>query len=214
MRPARIAFLRKILEDGPAEGLEPIDKWQDPYVAGKRGEYYLVYFGKESPKEWSFELPRAKWNGTLKLKVDVIDTWEMTVTPLDQVFHVKPQGDYRLTCEEHPRIPLAGSRDMALRLARESLRTSHIRMADLPAVDRRVAHASSSFQRPKNGPRVHAIERGVWRGATRKTRIGHDACCCTATRMPRCLSWMNSANLAPDASYSLTLAESRAYAPA
>ena len=27
--PPRIAFLRKILEDGPAEGLEPIDKWQD-----------------------------------------------------------------------------------------------------------------------------------------------------------------------------------------
>ncbi|MCA1686621.1 MAG: DUF5060 domain-containing protein, partial [Planctomycetia bacterium] len=28
--PRRIAFLRKILEDGPPEGLEPIDKWQDP----------------------------------------------------------------------------------------------------------------------------------------------------------------------------------------
>lgn len=114
--PARIAFLRKILEEGPAEGLEPIDKWQDPYVAGKRGEYYLVYLGKESPKEWTFELPRAKWNGTLNLKVDLIDTWEMTVTPLDQVFNVKPQGDYRLTCEEHPRIPLPGKPYMALRL--------------------------------------------------------------------------------------------------
>ena len=44
--PARIAFLRKIIEGGPREGLEPIDKWQDAPVAGKKGEFYLVYLGK------------------------------------------------------------------------------------------------------------------------------------------------------------------------
>jgi hypothetical protein len=38
--PPRIAFLRKILEEGPPEGLEPIDKWQEPHIAGKKGEYY------------------------------------------------------------------------------------------------------------------------------------------------------------------------------
>ncbi len=47
--PARLAFLRKILEAAPPDGLEPIDKWQDPHVAGKAGEYYLIYFGKERP---------------------------------------------------------------------------------------------------------------------------------------------------------------------
>lgn len=114
--PPRIAFLRRILEEGPPEGLEPIDKWQDPQVAGKNGEYYLVYLGKESPKEWTFELPRAKLEGPLTLKVDVIDTWRMTVTPLDGVFEVRPKGDYRLTCEERPRIALPGQPYMALRL--------------------------------------------------------------------------------------------------
>src|SRR5262249_60277442 len=57
--PARIAFLRKVLEEGPPEGLEPIDKWQDVRTAGKKGEYYLVYFGRDNPTEWTFELPRA-----------------------------------------------------------------------------------------------------------------------------------------------------------
>jgi hypothetical protein len=47
--PERIAFLRKVLEEGPRQGLEPIDKWQDARTAGKKGEYYLVYFGKEQP---------------------------------------------------------------------------------------------------------------------------------------------------------------------
>ena len=55
--PARLAFLRKVLERRPPEGLEPIDKWQDPHIAGKAGEYYLIYFGKERPTEWLFELP-------------------------------------------------------------------------------------------------------------------------------------------------------------
>src|SRR5262245_61900302 len=51
--PSRIAFLRKVLEDGPPDGLEPIDKWQNAHTAGKKGEYYLVYFGKEHPTEWA-----------------------------------------------------------------------------------------------------------------------------------------------------------------
>ncbi len=114
--PARIAFLRKILEEGPAEGLEPIDKWQDLRTAGKKGEYYLIYFGKERPREWAFALPRAGVNGPLRLCVEVIDTWAMTVAPLPGVFEVKPQGRYRLVCESTPKIPLPGKPFVALRL--------------------------------------------------------------------------------------------------
>jgi hypothetical protein len=33
----RLAFLRRVLEAGPAEGLDPIDKWQDPDTAGQPG---------------------------------------------------------------------------------------------------------------------------------------------------------------------------------
>src|SRR5262245_32246537 len=44
--PPRIAFLRQVLEEGPRSGIDPIDKWQEDYSAGRRGEYYLVYLGK------------------------------------------------------------------------------------------------------------------------------------------------------------------------
>jgi Domain of unknown function (DUF5060)/Protein of unknown function (DUF4038)/Domain of unknown function (DUF5605) len=112
----RIAFLRKLLEDGPPEGLEPLDKWQVPQVAGKKGEFYLVYLGKNPLKEWDFELPRAGLNDPLTLRVDVIDTWEMTVTPLAGAFKLKVKDNYNYYCEESPRIPLPGKRYVALRL--------------------------------------------------------------------------------------------------
>jgi hypothetical protein len=116
--PSRIAFLRKILEDGPAEGLEPIDKWQDLRTAGKKGEYYLVYFGKEKPTEWRFALPRAGANAPLRLRLDIIDTWDMTVTPVEGTLEVRPQDRYLLTCDDRPRVSLPGKPYMALRFRR------------------------------------------------------------------------------------------------
>jgi hypothetical protein len=114
--PPRIAFLRAILEDGPPEGLEPIDKWQEPHVAGKKGEYYLVYLGKEPLEDWPFELPRTGLNDPITLRVDLIDTWNMTVRPLDGVFVVKPKGPYTLACDERPKLALPGKPYMAIRL--------------------------------------------------------------------------------------------------
>jgi len=75
--PERITFLRKILEQAPAEGLEPMDAWG----AGREGEYYLYYFGVHQPAEWTFDLPEGK-----KVQVEVIDTWGMTITPLEGAF--------------------------------------------------------------------------------------------------------------------------------
>ena len=54
--PVRIAFLKKILDDAPADGIEPIDRFFESNVAGKLGKYYLIYFGNDRPKEWTFEL--------------------------------------------------------------------------------------------------------------------------------------------------------------
>ncbi|HXG12420.1 MAG TPA: DUF5605 domain-containing protein, partial [Gemmataceae bacterium] len=114
--PARIAFLRKVLEEGPAEGLEPIDKWQDLRTAGKRGEYYLVYLGKDKPAEWVFELPRAGLNDPLTFQIELLDTWEMTVTPVSGVFRAEPQGRYVYTCPSNPRVKLPGKPYLALRI--------------------------------------------------------------------------------------------------
>lgn len=117
--PARIAFLRKILEEGPRQGLEPIDKWQDEKTVGKAGEYYLVYFGKEKPTEWSFELPKHELTDGMTFRVDVLDTWDMTVTPVKGDFKIKLVPDaYRMAGEGPNPIKLPGKPYMALRIRR------------------------------------------------------------------------------------------------
>jgi hypothetical protein len=113
--PARIAFLRKVVEEGPAEGLELLDKWQNHRTAGKKGEYYLVYFGKERPREWAFELPRAGLDGPLRLRADLLDTWNMTVTPLEGVFEARPVDRYVYRCADRPMVALPGKPYLALR---------------------------------------------------------------------------------------------------
>jgi hypothetical protein len=117
--PARIAFLRKVLEGGPRDGLEPIDKWQDDHTAGKPGEYYLIYFGKERPTEWAFELPKAELTNDMRFRVEVLDTWDMTVTPVDDEFTIKiVEGAYRMHGEGPGPVKLPGKPYMALRITR------------------------------------------------------------------------------------------------
>ena len=81
--PPRLAFLKQVMEAGPAGGIDPIDKWQYPQIGGKAGEYYLIYFGKEQPTNWVFELPKPKLSDGLKFKVEILDTWNLTVTPVN-----------------------------------------------------------------------------------------------------------------------------------
>jgi hypothetical protein len=114
--PPRIAFLRQILEDAPSGGLDPIDKWQSTNLVGRKGEYYLFYLGKESPREWAVELPRAGQDAPISLRAEIIDTWNMTITPIDRTFLVKPSGRYTLTPEDRPKIKLPGKPYLAIRL--------------------------------------------------------------------------------------------------
>ena len=116
--PARIAFLKQVLDSSPAEGIEPIDKWQDVRTAGKAGEFYLVYFGKERPTEWTFELPRAGLSAGMSFRVDILDTWNMTTKPVDGTFKIVVDGTYRYRAEGTPKITLPGSPYMALRIRR------------------------------------------------------------------------------------------------
>jgi hypothetical protein len=124
--PKRIAFLRDILATAPAEGIEPIDKWQCPNVGGKPGEYYLVYFGAKSPGKWAFQLPRHKRDdprelpGGTKFHVDVLDTWNMKVMPVDRVFTVRQpdEKDYVVVEEDESSIDIPDKPWMALRITR------------------------------------------------------------------------------------------------
>lgn len=100
----RIAFLRAILESGPKEGLTPLsEQWHDwNKLAGKEGEYYLLYFGVHAPAKWHYlALPQGA-----NFKIEIIDTWEMTITPLE--------GQFEGQCE----IDLPGKPYMAVRVQR------------------------------------------------------------------------------------------------
>jgi hypothetical protein len=131
--PARLAFLRRVMEEGPADGIEPIDHWKDPYglratpigdglaephIGGKAGEYYLVYFGRSAPKSWALELYKKDLADGMRFRAEVIDTWAMTVTPLDGVFTTRKSGDYDFVDASGREIPLPGKPYMAVRLRR------------------------------------------------------------------------------------------------
>jgi len=73
--PARIAFLKKIMEPAPFAEMEPRELSDGNYVLSKTGELYFIYFTNPAPV--TLELP-----GQGAYKVDGIDTWNMTITPL------------------------------------------------------------------------------------------------------------------------------------
>lgn len=116
--PPRLAFFRKILSDSPAEGLEPIDKWQGNPFAGKPGQYYLGYFGRQSPAAWPFVLAKPGLADGMKFKAEVIDTWNMTVTPVDGIFDIRKRDNYSFADKDGRSIVLPGRPYMALRITR------------------------------------------------------------------------------------------------
>jgi hypothetical protein len=77
--PARITFLRQVLEEAPAP-LEPVGEITDTHLpsGGQPGVYYLTYFGVRQPGRVTLRLPAGR-----RFRVDLLDTWEMTATPLE-----------------------------------------------------------------------------------------------------------------------------------
>jgi hypothetical protein len=116
--PARIAYLRKIVEDGPQGGLDPLDQHYLLNAAGKYGEYYLYYFGKDEPREWEFRLPDDALQEGMRFKVDLIDTWNMTITPVEQIYEVEKLDRYEYIDKKRTKVQLPGRPYMALRIRR------------------------------------------------------------------------------------------------
>jgi hypothetical protein len=79
---SRIAFLRKILESAPPEGLNNLVTYY--LAAGQAGRYYLFYMDLNQPAEYTFDLAKGA-----SYKADLIDPWEMTITPLPGTFEGK-----------------------------------------------------------------------------------------------------------------------------
>jgi hypothetical protein len=117
--PERLAFLRKVLDDSPATGIDPVDKWQDPRIGGQAPNYYLIYFGKEQPASWKFLLPKDKLENGMKFNVEILDTWNMTTTPVEGLFTAKKGSDYGFGDADGRTIKLPEKPYIALRIRRE-----------------------------------------------------------------------------------------------
>lgn len=97
--PARIAFLRDVLADAPGD-LEPSASGGD-WVVGTHGDdYLLAYFTFMQPAEAQVRLGDGEW------RLEVLDTWAMTVTPLAGTFSGTPT------------VPLPGKPYVAVRARR------------------------------------------------------------------------------------------------
>ena len=55
----------------------------------------------------------------MKFTVEVLDTWNMTVTPVDGAFVVKKKTNYLFADERARVIPLPGKPYLALRIRRQ-----------------------------------------------------------------------------------------------
>lgn len=54
----------------------------------------------------------------MRFRVEVLDTWNMTVTPVEGVFTVKPESEYLFIDDQGRSIELPGKAGMALRITR------------------------------------------------------------------------------------------------
>ena len=121
--PARLAFLKQVLDGAPAEGIEPVDKWQHPEYGGRVPDYYLVYLGKQTPTNWEFKLPKAQQGKDrvspgMTFTAEVLDTWNMTVTSVPGTFTLSQTTDYLIADKDGRSIPLPGKPYMAIRIKR------------------------------------------------------------------------------------------------
>ncbi len=98
----RIAFLRRVLENGPQAGLDTADLGNNAHaVGGVDGRYFLVFYGMAQPAYQTLKLPAGLY------AIDIIDTWNMTIA--------RAPGSY----SGDARVEMPGTVLMALRISRE-----------------------------------------------------------------------------------------------
>ena len=98
--PARIGFLATIVAESPTGVLDPCPSdWDLPW-GGVEGEYLVGYCGFMQPRYRNVRLPAGEF------RVDVIDTWAMTVEALPGTFR------------DQVEVPLPGRSAMAIRVVR------------------------------------------------------------------------------------------------
>ena len=89
-----------------------------PTSPANSGKYYLIYFGNDRPKEWTFQLIKDGISDGMKFQVDVIDTWSMTIAHDPRTFTVVKHSPYVFRAEGDAKVDLPGKPFMALRVRR------------------------------------------------------------------------------------------------
>lgn len=109
----RLAFLKQIMSDGPAPGIDALQPWWNYDIGGVDSQYYVRYFGEDVPTEWEAVLP----NGALQTyRADIIDTWNMTITPAGTFTMAKVERGAQ--DPSRPKIALPGKPWMAIRFTK------------------------------------------------------------------------------------------------
>jgi hypothetical protein len=82
------------MEESPSEGLLPFHNvWNKQTYLYKTNEFYLHYFGNNQQAAAVINLPED-----IAFQIDVIDTWEMTITRIDGTF----KGETRIPILQKP----------------------------------------------------------------------------------------------------------------
>ena len=89
-------------------------------MGGKAGAYYLHYFAAEAPSQWAVILPKNELSGGEVFRIDLLDTWNMTITPVDGTFTMAKLDAYNFSDPKRPSIELPGRPWMAVRVVRAS----------------------------------------------------------------------------------------------
>lgn len=80
--PERIGFLHKIMTETPMEGVYPFHNiWNKETYLIKDKEHYLYYYGNSQQAKARLYLPKD-----VKFRLDIIDAWNMTITPVEGEF--------------------------------------------------------------------------------------------------------------------------------
>ena len=84
-------------------------------MAGQAGRYYLIYFGEEQPTSWAPKFYRNGLTDGMEFKAEVLDTWNMTATPVEGVITTKKLDRYSYGDRDGREIKMPGRKYMAIR---------------------------------------------------------------------------------------------------
>jgi len=100
----RIAFLKQLMQSGPARGIDPHAVGNQKPIGAKGGDWLLGYTGVRQPVEW----PVANLPAGRRYRLEHIDPWAMTIREVETPIVADDQG--------RALLPMPGRPHQAFRL--------------------------------------------------------------------------------------------------